>query len=267
MFDAMGRTDVFDAARQTLTLTADAKKGVDQLDTQFGDDLQAGIAELHRKLSQDYVAKVLALLPDEQKPKYDAVAKALAERDEALAAAQKGLKAGLDLVKTMQGADKAPRAARRQRFGPQGGSQTSKTDILRTHFVLTDEQQQALDQAQRDGFDATRERMQGLFAGMGDRPGGPPDPNTFRRVGQAMRQIRDEIDDGVAKAVVEVLTDDQKKDYATACAAIDAYRVKSKEAEDVCRKKVVEAVGEPKANALLGLPAGKVAEPVKGTTF
>jgi len=152
-------------------------------------------------------------------------------------------------------------------FRSPGGSQTSKADILRTHFVLTEEQQQALDQAQREGFEGARERMDALFAGQRGQRGGPPDPNTFRRVGRAMSQIRDEIDDGVAKAAVEVLTDEQKKDYATACAAIDANRAKAKEAEDVCRKKVVDAVGEPKANALLGLPAGAAAEPRKGTTF
>jgi len=266
MLDASGRTEIFDAARQTLTLPAATRKSIDQLDAQFGEGLQAAIAEARQKLSKEYVAKILALLPDEEKPKYEAVAKALAERDEALAAAQKELKAALGEVKTSQGVDKAPRAELRRRFGPPGGSQTSKVDILRTHFVLTEEQQQALGEAQRASFDAMRERTEGLFAGLREK-GGPRDPNAFRQVGQAMARIREEIDDGVAKAAVEVLTDEQKKDYATACAAIDLFRKKTKEAEETCRKKIVEAVGEEKANALLGPPPGAIAEPKKATGF
>ena len=264
--DAAGRTELFEAAKQTLTLPSEARKGIDQLDAQFRDDLQAAVAEARLKLSKDYVAKVLALLPDDQKPKYQAVAKALSERDEAVAAAQKALKAALAQAKTSQGADQAPRADRGPRGGPPGGSQISKVDILRTHFVLTDEQRQALDQAQRESFDDMRKRTRALFDGL-KMHGGPQDPDAFRRVAQAMARIRDEVDDSVAKTAAEFLTDDQKKDYATACAAIDAFRAKAKEAEEACRKKIQDAVGQAKASRLLGPPPGTLAEPKKGTTF
>jgi len=266
MFDALTGIDVFDAARKTLDLSDQAKAGVEMLDTQFTEQLQAGITELRMKLSKDYVAKVLDLLPADQKPKYEAVAKALNERDEAVAAAQKELTTALDKVRTSQGADKVERKDVRPRFGQPGGSTTSKVEVLRTHFVLTEKQQGEIDIAQRENFGLARDRMQAIFAGMRD-AGGQRDPNAFRRVGQSMRQIRDEVDDQVAKIAVEFLTDEQKKDYATACTAIDTCRTKMKEAEDVCRKKIVGAVGEEKANALLGLPPGKLAEPKKGTGF
>ena len=267
MLNPGDRTEIFDAARRTLDLSAEAKAGVDQLDAQYADQLEAAIAELRAKMNKEYVAKVLGLLPDDQKPKYEAVAKALSERDEAVAAAQKELNGVLDKVKTSQGADKAPRTAARPRLGMMmGGASNSKVEVLRTDFVLTEQQQEQLNTAQREGFGGMRERMQGLFGGMRN-AGGPPDPNAFRQIGQAVRQVRDEVDDEVAKAAVAFLSDAQKQDYATACAAIDTSRKKTKEAEEACRKKIVEAVGEEKANALLGAPPGQPVQPKQGTTF
>ena len=259
-------TEVFDAARKTLELPAEVKTGVDLLDAQYADQLEAGIAELRAKMNKEYVAMILALLPEDQKPKYEAVAKALAERDEATTAAQKELKIALDKVKTSQGADKAPRNDARPRFGPPAGTTASKVDILTTHFVLTEPQNDQLDEARRENFGGLRERMQALFPAPRE-AGGPPDPNTFRQVGLAMRQVRDETDEAIAKVAVGFLTEPQKKDYATACAAIDACRKKTKDAEDVCRTKIVQAVGEAKASAFLGTLPGKAPEPVKGTAF
>ncbi|HPD13300.1 MAG TPA: hypothetical protein PLE19_00020 [Planctomycetota bacterium] len=260
-FDAMSRPEIFDAARQTIALPDDARKGVDQLEMQFNDDLQAAMTEARLKLAKAYVEKLLALVPEADKPKYQAVANALTARDETLAAAQKELKGALDLIKVAQAGAPAARDERRPRFGPPG-SMTSKTDILRTHFTLTDEQRADFDQAQREGFDAMRERTDALFAELRQR-GGPPDPTAFRRIGQAMRQVREEIEDQVAKAVAPLLTAEQKKDYETACAAIDAWRKKVKDAEAACRAKIVEAVGEEKAAALLGPPPGQIAKPPK----
>lgn len=259
-FDPMGRTEIFDAARQALP--TEGTKGVDLLEAQFGEDLQAAITEARLKLTKDYVAKILPLVPDAEKPKYQAVANALTERDDALVAAQKELKGALDLVKTGQGV--AP--ARRQRSGPPGGSLTSKTDILRTHFAFTEEQRGEFEQAQREGFDAMRGRTEALFAELRER-GGPRDPNAFRRIAQAMRQVREQVEDETAKAISEILTAEQKKDYAVACSAIDICRKRIKEAEETCRKKIVEAVGEEKAAALLGPPPGQVAKPKKTAEF
>ena len=260
-------TEIFDAATKTLQLTDEAKAGVDLLSAQYADELEAAMTELRMKMNKDYVAKILALVPDDQKPKYEAVAKALAARDEALAAARKELKAVLATVKKNQGADKAPAADnRRPRFGPPGGATDTKVEVLRTHFVLTEAQQEGLDTAQRNGFGGMRDRMQGLFAGLRG-AGGPPDPNAFRQIGEAMRKVRNEIDDEVAKVAAALLSEEQKKDYTTACAAVDASRKKEKEAEEACRKAIVEAVGEAKANALLGAPAGQAAAPVPATAF
>jgi len=265
-FDPMGRTEIFDAARQAVPLPAEGRKGVDLLEAQFGEELQAAIAEARLKLAKSYVEKVLALVPDAEKPKYQAVADALTARDEAFAAAQKELKTALDLVKTIQDAAQAPREDRRRRFGPPGGSFTSKTDILRTHFVLTDEQRGELERTQREGFDAMRKRTEELFAELRER-GGPRDPQAFRRVAQAMRQIREEVEDQTALAVAQLLTAEQKKDYTIACAAIDTCRKKTKEAEEACRTKIVAAVGEEKAAALLGPAPGQVTKPRRTTEF
>lgn len=261
-FDAMGRPEIFDAARQAIALPAEARKSVDLLEAQFGDDLQAAITEARLKLAKDYVAKLLALVPEAEKPKYQAAANALTTRDETLAAAQKELKGALDLIKVAQGAAQAPRDERGPRFAPRGGSLTSKTDILRTHFVLTDDQRGELEQAQREGFDAMRERTEALFAELRQR-GGPPDPAAFRRIGQAMRLVREEAEDQTAKSIAAVLTPEQRKDYDVACTTIDAWRKKTKDAEAACRTKITEAVGEEKATALLGPPPGQVAKPRK----
>lgn len=266
VFDPLAPTDIFNAARKTLDLADKARTGVDLLDAQYADELQAAIAQVRTRMSKEYAAKILDLLPDEQKPKFEAVAKALAERDEAIAAGQKELKKVLDAVKTSQGADQPRREDRRPRFGMMGGATASKVDILRTHFVLTDQQQEALDTTERESAAAMRERMQALFAALRE-GGGPPDPNGFRQIGPAMRQIRDELDDEVAKAALQFLTDDQKKDYTVACAAIDVCKSKAKDAEEACRTRIVEAVGVERANALLGPPPGKAPEPRKETTF
>jgi len=258
-------TSVFDAARQTLDLPDEAKAGVDMLDAQYADELDAAMTELRMKMNAAYVLKIIELLPADQKPKYEAVAKALADRDAAIVAARKEQKEVLDKVKTSQGADKAPRDTRQRRFGPPGGA-AGKGDILRTHFVLTEQQQESLDAARRDNFGAMRDRMRGLFQGMRG-PDGQRDPNAFRRIGAAMRQIREEVGDKVAEAANVFLTDAQKKDYATACAAIDTCRKATKAAEAACRKAITAAVGEEKANALLGPPPEALAKPAAGTAF
>ena len=260
------RSEIFDAARKTVQLPDNVKSGVDFLEGVYGDELQAAFTEARRKLSRDYVAKILALLPEAEKPKFGAVAKALDERDEALAAAQKELKVALDLVKVTQGADKARGEDRPRRGGPPGGSMDSKEDILRTHFVLNDRQQGILEAIRRENFDATRRRMEDLFARLRN-PGGPPNPDAFREIGQAMRLVREQIDDETAALVAAILAPEQRKDYTTACAAIDTCRKKSKDAEEACRKKIVEAVGDEKATALLGPPPGQVAKPKKTAEF
>jgi len=263
----MAPTEVFEAARKTLHLADEAEKGVALLEGQFADEFEAAVNELRLTMAKAYVAKVLALLPDEEKPKYEAVAKALMERDEAMVAAQKELKTALDQVKANQGVDKAPRDNRRPRFGPPGGVRNGKLDILRSHFALTDEQQQLLDGLERDARDAVRQQMEPIFANLRD-AGRPPDPNTFRQIGQIMRQAMEKADDETARVVAELLTAEQKKDYTAACAAIDTSRNKTKDAEEACRKKTVEAVGEEKAAALLGPPPGAaVVKPKAGTAF
>jgi hypothetical protein len=257
-----GGADVFDAAEDALELTDETEAGVDQLQAQYRQELEAAIAELRAKMDQAYAAKILELLPEDRKPKYDAVAKALLECDEAIRAAEKTLEETLDAIKEKQGQPTA--GENRRRFGPPRG-QASKMDILRSHFVLSDEQQEKLDALRRETFGQMRERMRGLFREL---RGGERNRNTFRRMRMAMEQVREEMDDTVATAAVEWLTDEQKADYEAACAAIDAFRKAEEEAEAACRKAVVEAVGEEKATELLGPPPGEALAPkAPGTEF
>jgi hypothetical protein len=256
--------DIFDAADDALELTDETEGAVERLEDQYRQELEAAVTELRAKMNKAYVAKVLEVLPEELKPKYDAVAQALLERDEAVRAAQKALQETLEKIKASQGADKAAPEDRRRRFGPPGG-EPSKTDVLRSHFVLTDEQDEKLDALRRETFGQMRERMRDLFRGL---RGGERDRNAFRRVRIAMEKLREEMDDTVAKAAADVLTEEQKPDYEAACAAIDACRKATEEAEEACRKAIVEAVGEEKATELLGPPPGEALAPkAPGTEF
>jgi hypothetical protein len=264
MFGAPSGANVFDAARKTLDLTGEAKAGVDLLNAQFTDEFDAAVTELRMKMTAAYVTKILDLLPEEEKPKYEAVAKALADREQAVAAAEKELKAVLDKVKAEQGADKVAAPDDRPRFGPPGGDRDSKADILHTCFVLTEEQQQKLENTRREAFGGMRDRMREAFRGMRDLR---DDPNARLRVRNAMRQVREDVDEDVAAAAADFLTDDQKKGYLTACTAIDLCRKKRTDADEACRAAIAKAVGEEKANALLGPPPGQAQGAAKGTEF
>lgn len=271
-----GGTDIFDVARRSATVPADKQADLAALASAYAVEQNEGTAKLRRELNKAYLVRVVALLPDEEKAKYEKVIAALTERDEAIEAAQKTLREALDKVKVSQGADKAVPAEeadpRRRFFQPRRGeAPTRKFDVLRSYFVLTDEQRKQVEDLHNAHRDDARNKMRARFAALRG-GGGRPDPAAMRQMGQLFRQSSDEVDKEDAEAVVQFLTDAQKKDFATACAAMDACKKAIDEATATCRKKVNEAVGEEKANAILGpLPQAIVAPagpaPEKKTEF
>ena len=258
MFDRMrgmlGRRDeqthIFEAARQAFELSEQVEGSLAQLENEYVVKELDTIAEVRAKLAKEYVLRIIEILPAGEKAKYKEVMAALDARDEAIAAAKKELREVLDKVKADQGADKV---APRRFFGRRASADvpTSKTDMLRQCFVLSEAQQNEIRTIQREGFgdmrDMMRERMREQMGGR--ERGGRPD---FRAMREVMTKVREEIDAKNAIAMVDVLTDKQKADYQTASAAMDACKKKTTEAEEACKKKLIELLGEEKANAVLG---------------
>ncbi|NQT53400.1 hypothetical protein HQ576_15180 [bacterium] len=269
-------TDIFDVAQRAATLTAEQKAAVEALATQFAEAEAEAVADVRQRLNKEYLVQVVKLLPDGEKPKYEAAIAAMTARDEAIATATKTLRAALDKVKANQGADKAPAAGggRPPFFGPpQAAVPTTKLDLLATHFALTDEQKGMLDDVRQGAHrglpDRMRDAMRGRMAAL-HQAGGRPDANMFRIVRSTMQRVREQLDEENAKKAVEILDEKQKADFATASKAIDAFRQARDEAEAACRAKVVEAVGKDKANAILGpapQAAAQPAPPEKKTDF
>jgi len=262
MMQPMGRrnrgTDVFDVARHTSQLPDDKQASLDALAIQYAVEENEAIAALRQELNKKYLVSILALLPEEDKPKYEKAIAALTARDVAIAAAQTELRGVLDKIKVSQGADKVKQADQAgggfRFFQPDRGEvPTRKIDALQACFVLTQAQGEDIHEVHDGNRNAARDRMRQQFARLrGD--GGRPDPAAMRQMGQLFRQVSDETDNKDAEAVVQFLTDAQKKDFATVCTAVDTYRKKTADAETACRKAVNEAVGEEKANAILGPP-------------
>ncbi|HPD16263.1 MAG TPA: Spy/CpxP family protein refolding chaperone [Planctomycetota bacterium] len=265
--------DLFDVARRLATLADDKKAALGNLEIEYAFAENDAMAEVRRRLNKEFLARIVALLPDEEKPKYEKAIAAMTERDEAIAAAEKELREVLAKVKTSQGADKVvAQADPNQRFFRMrpGDVPTRKMDALRTCFVLTDDQRKEIEVIRDGNRDAVREKMRAQFANLRGADGGRPDPEQFRRMAPLFRQVRTETDDADAKMAANLLTDAQKKDFATVCAAIDTYNKKVADAEAACRAKVTEAVGADKANAILGYTAAAAAQAApaaKGTEF
>jgi hypothetical protein len=154
-------------------------------------------------------------------------------------------------------------------------------EMLQSHFVLTEDQQAQFQAMMRDNQQAMREQMQEVMReqirerfrdAMGGlrRREGPGDPAARDRIGAAMRQLNEEMDEQNAKGFAQFLAEEQKGDFTKACAAMDGCKKKTEEAEEACRKKVVEILGEEKANAVLGAPpppAGRARPPERRTDF
>lgn len=93
--DRTRRTDLFDVARRAFELADATRVAVGDLRVDYGIAERYGIAEIRRRLSKEYILKILPLLPDEEKPKAEKALAAMLERDEAIATAQKALQEAL----------------------------------------------------------------------------------------------------------------------------------------------------------------------------
>ena len=241
----MGRRDrlsVFDAAQRYFDLTEEQNAAVDGLEGLRGAEERAAIAELNKQLDKKYVALILEVLPAAEKPKFEKVFAAMTERDEAIEAARKEFRTVLDKVETDQ---------KIEQKAPPDYIPFEKTDLVRRFIKLTEQQQTGTDAIRRDGWGGMREKMRNI-----PRPQDWRDAQARRQYGIAVRKAREEVDEGSAKAMVQLLSEDQQKAYQTAATAFDVYRKKVDEAEAAYEKKIVDLVGEEKARAPRRAPAG-----------
>ena len=235
MTQGRDRIDVFDTARHMAELADEPKAALGKLEDQRRVEEREAMDELIRQLNKKYVALIIEILPAEQKPKYEKVIAAMNERDEQRAAARKALLEVIDKTRTEQGVEGQ---------GAPDSVPFSKTDLIRRCIKLTDEQRTQVDEIRRDGFAAMREEMRA-----DERPDFR-DPAAMAKFMDRMRKARENTDNASAEAMAKVLTDEQKKAYATASKAYEAYQAKIKEIDEAYGKKLVEAVGEEKAKEL-----------------
>lgn len=228
--------DVFETARKLAELNDNQKADVQGLDDQYELEEREARLELTRALNKKYIALVLELLPDDVKPKYEKVLAAMTERELATETARKALITVLEGVRKEQGAD---------RQGPPDMIPSGKSDIIRRYIKLADAQRTEADELRRDGFGAMREAMQGI-----QRPNDFRDQAAMAKFMEAMRAARQKVDDKAATAMAGVLNEAQKAAYAKGETAFDGYQAKIKEIDAAYKAKLVEAVGEEKAQEL-----------------
>jgi len=235
------RPDVFDAAQRYFDLTEEQEAAVEKLDDQCGAEERAAQSELRKRLDKKYVVLILEVLPPDDKAKFEKLFAAMTERDEAVEAARKELRAVLDKVEADQGIEE--KAA--PDYIPFG-----KTDLIRRFIKLAEAQRERLDAVRREGWGGMRERMRDI-----PRPRDWRDAQARRQFALAARKVREQIDEESAKTMADLLTDEQKKAYQSAASAMDTYRKKVEEAEEAYEKKLVALVGEEKARGLKRPPA------------
>jgi hypothetical protein len=237
------RGNAFDALRRYFDLTPEQQAAVAKLDEQRATDERDAMTALAKSLDKKYAALIVETLPADQKAKYEQVLLALAARDDAHEAAQKEFRDALDKVRTDQGVTTA--AARRgpAAFGP--GLPNSKTDLVRHSINLTEQQRAAVDGVQRDTWGTLREKMQGVA-----RPQDWRDAEARQKYADAVRKVREQVENQAAEAMLLLLNDVQKKAYQTAATALETHDKKVAEADDACEKKLTELVGAEKAKAM-----------------
>jgi len=252
MMGGVERVDVFDLARRYETLTPEQLAAIETLEAQRDAEQRAALAELNKQLNKKFAALVAEALPAAEKEKYEKAAAALAEREEALTAAEKDFRAALEKLRAAQGVELST-AFGGGRFLPQG-----KGDIIRRYIKLTDAQHTAIDEVRRGGFGQMRDLMRDT-----PRPQDWRDAAARRKYADAAAKVRDQIDEQTSKAMVDLLTDDQKKAYEPAAAASDTYKKAVKDAEAAYDKKLVDLYGEAKVHGAPAPAGANPAEPAK----
>ena len=236
------QTDLFDSVRRYMTLTEEQQAAIGKLDDQRDAEQRAALAEINKRLDTKFLALVLEALPAEEKAKFEKAWAAIAERDAAVAAADKELRDALSALRTAQGVVQT---------GMLTDLPGGKADIIRRYLKLTDEQHRQIDEAGRNGGTQMRDAMRDI-----PRPQDFTDVAARRAFGEAVRKAREQVDNQSADAMAGHLTDDQQKAYRTAAAAYDAAQKKIQDAEQACLKKLTDLVGAEKANARPGFRRG-----------
>lgn len=253
-----GRGNAFDALRRYFDLTPEQQAALTKLEDQRTADEREAMNEVAKKLDKKYAALIAEILPADQKAKYEAVLAALAARDDAREAAEKEYRAVLIKTRAEQGV--TGRAL--GNFLP-----NSKGEIIRQCINLTEAQRGAIDGVQRDAWGNMRDKMRDV-----PRPQDWRDADARQKFAEAMRKVREQVDNQAAEAMVLLLNEGQKKAYQTMADALEVYNKKLAEADDACEKKLIELVGPEKAKAMRAawwqfpgpMPGGPGGPPPKG---
>ena len=237
--EGRGPEDIFDFARRFLDVSDEVQTAITDLDAHYSMDEREARAALRKKLDKEYMAKVLALLPAEQKAKYQAALAAAAARDEAVEAAQKELHEALEAVRKNQGL-------------PLRSSLTrlpwSKTQAAQSFLKLSEDQQREVAELRRGAGDKLRAALRNVR-----RPRARDDVQGWRTYAEAARKARQKVVDDAANTIAEFLDGKQKADYQALLKAINACRAKVDAAEAAYEQKLVEVLGEEKVRAVRGL--------------
>ena len=212
------QADTFDVARRYFELTPEQTLAIQKLEDQRAAEERKAEAELKATLDKKYVALVMEALPEADKPKYEKAFAALAEREVAVRAAEDELRTAVTALVNAQGVE---------RRGSPNSLPFGKGDIIRRNLKLDEAQHTAIDEIARTGFGTMRDKMGAI-----QRPQDFNDAAARRTYGEAVRKVREEVDETVAKTMADLLNEAQKAAYQTVATAMDTCRKKVAEAED-----------------------------------
>ncbi len=225
-----------DALRRYFDLTPEQQAALTKLDDQRAADEREAMNTLAKSLDKKYAALILEVLPADQKAKYEQVLAALTAREDATEAAQKDFRTVLTKVRADQGVTGRPLGG----FLP-----NSKGELIRQCINLTEAQHGAIDGVQRDAWGNMRDKTRDIA-----RPQDWRDAAARQKYSEAIRKVREQVDNQAAEAMALLLNEAQKTAYQTAAASLDVCNKKVAEADDTCEKKLTELVGAEKAKAM-----------------
>lgn len=259
------RLTPFDIARRLLNLEEEQEQAVAALQRERNNEYRQKIAELNDQLRAKYGVRVQETLDANDQDLFAKVRAAIEQRDAAITETRNHALATLSKLRPKPGDNR--RTRKRATFVPR-----RKQDILRYYVDLTEEQRDAYNEIRRDGFAALREAMRDI-----PRPENWRDRAARQQFAEAMRQARKDMDEKIAKATVEQLSPEQKKNYHAALAVVQTHDQKVETAQQACDEKLIALLGEERFYRLIGRPQpgdeeededeGEPAEPTKDTDF
>jgi hypothetical protein len=236
------RLTPFDLARRLVELEEEQEHAVAALQRERNTEYRERIAELNDQLRAKYGARVHEVLDAEDRDLFAQVRAAIEERDAVIEEARKQATAALSKLRPQPEDDR--RARYRGTFVPR-----RKQDILRYYVDLTEDQQVAYNEIRRDGFAALRDAMRDI-----PRPDNWRDAEARREYSEAMRQLREKMDEQIVEGTVKLLEPEQKKNYEAALTIVGAHDKKVDAAEEVCNKKLIALLGEERFYRVIGRP-------------